>query len=280
MTYDPKALSRFFDEYGEQEWDRLDATLPGRLKYSIHKHILTKHLRRDMNVLDVGCGPGRFAMDIAKAGATVTLTDISATQLELAQTRLAEADLLNHAAGFHKLDVTSLTDFADGSFDLTVCYGSVLSYVREKYSDALSELRRVTRVGGSVLVSVTSLYGPMRMIGTLDAATFVESAHDHLEWDSLLDGAEVVMTKVGSTEFHQPMALFTSSGLRGALEGAGLDVLELATSNPTIAMGSKMPNVSESSKAEVQLTQLEIALCKKPGLIDAGEHLIAVAKRV
>ena len=114
----------------------------------------------------------------------------------------------------------------------------------------------------------------------MDAVGFADSVNDHLEWESLLDGEDIVLTRIGSSEFHQPMALFTSQGLSRAMEDAGLEVLELATSNPTVAMGSNIPNVSESLTAEGHLTQLEIALCQKPGLIDAGEHLIAAGRRI
>ena len=58
MTYDPDTLSGFFDQYGQREWDRLETTLPGRLKYAIHKHILDRYLRGCPRVLDVGCGAG------------------------------------------------------------------------------------------------------------------------------------------------------------------------------------------------------------------------------
>ena len=224
-------------------------------------------------------GPGRFSIDIAKANAKVTLVDISEKQLELAETRLSEASLAQQVEGYYRLDVTSLSPFDDETFDLTVCYGSVVSYVREHYPSALAELARVTRVGGTVLVSVTSLYGTMRLVGTLDAVSFADSVSDHIDWPALLGGKDVVMTKVDSREFHQPMALFSSKGLCSALEQAGLELIELATSNPTVAMGCRIPNVSESAAAEASLTQLEIALCQKPGLIDSGEHLIAAASR-
>ena len=95
MSYNPETLRSFFDDYGEREWNRYEDTLPGRLKCRIHKHILAKYLTDDLNALDVGCGPGRFALDIAGAGARVTLADISSTQLQLAKSRLSQAGLAN-----------------------------------------------------------------------------------------------------------------------------------------------------------------------------------------
>ena len=279
MKYDAESLRAFFNNYGQREWDRLEAALPGRVKAAIHAHILQKHLAEGMEVLDVGCGPGRFAVQMARAGAFVTLVDISDTQLHLAETRLAAAGLLGQVRGFHRLDATALTPLAAGAYDLTLCYGSVLSYLRQSYPEGLAELARVTRRGGKVVLSVTSLYGPMRMVGTLDAGDFVATIDRHLDWPGLAGGADVVQTTTGSPEFHQPMALFTTAGLKRALEDQGFLLLEQATSNPTLAVGSTTPKIDANPQAEARLIEVEVALCQRPGLLDAGEHLIAVGSR-
>lgn len=279
MAYDPRALSAFFDEYAEREWDRLETTLPGRIKASIHSHILQKYLRPGLSALDIGCGPGRFAAVLASHDIEVTLADISEGQLNLAQQTLSEAGLADCVSAYHRCDVTDLGVFDDESFDITVCFGSVLSYVREEYPTALRELRRVTRSGGTILVSTTSIYGPFRLVGILDAEGFASAVPDHLDWDALVDGEGVVMTNIGSEEFHQPMAMFSAAGLRSALEEAELEVVEMATSNPTVAMGFALPKTEKNEVAEAFLTELEISLCQKPGLVDAGEHIIAVARK-
>ncbi len=88
MTYAPQEVKAYFDEYAEREWHRLESTMPGRIKAAIHSHILQAHLRPGIRALDVGCGPGRFAMQMASLGAMVTLVDISPKQLELAKQKL------------------------------------------------------------------------------------------------------------------------------------------------------------------------------------------------
>jgi SAM-dependent methyltransferase len=218
-------------------------------------------------------------LHVAKTGASVTLVDISERQLELAQSKLSEAGVVGRVYGSHRLDVLSLSSIGDGAYDLVLCYGSVLSYTCERYMDALRELARVTKAGGTVLVSVTALYGTMRLIGSLDAVAFAERPDDHLDWRGLLDGRDVVLTDAGSPEFHQPMALFNSRGLTVALKDAGLEILELATSNPLVPMGTAMKCVSQNGVSSRNLEELEIALCQCPGLIEAGEHLIAAARK-
>ena len=279
MSYDPDGLREFFNSYAGKEWGRLEASLQGRIKYSVHRYILDKYLKPGLEVLDVGCGPGRFALHIAKTGASVTLIDISERQLELARIKLSEAGVLDRVRGLQRLDVLSLSSLDDGAYDLVVCYGSVLSYTCERHADALRELARVVKAGGTVIVSVTALYGTMRLIGSLDAVAFAERPNNHLDWQGLLHGRNVMLTTNGSPEFHQPMALFNSVGLAAALKDAGLETVELATSNPLVSIGSAMDRVSQNAASAKHLEELEIALCQCPGLIEAGEHLIAVARK-
>ena len=279
MTYDPESIRNHYDAYGTREWDRLSTTLHGRIKYAIHRQILMGQVAPGMRVLDVGCGPGRFAIDLVEAGGTVTLADISQTQLDLALKHLAEAGLGGRIAGCYRADVVDLHPFQDAQFDLVVCYGGAVSYTYDRHPGALSELTRVVRPGGSVLLSVMSLYGCLRLIGPLDAADFLDCAATHIDWAGILEGNQVILSTPGSNEFHQPMALFTSAGLRCALGEAGLRTRVLATSNPLIPEFASLPRIEESQEASNALRDAEIALCTQPGLLDAGEHLIAVTTK-
>ena len=74
-------------------------------------------LARGSRVLDVGCGPGRHAHEMARRGIEVHGVDISATFIELAQ---ADAP---PGATFERLDARDLLaeDRLHGEFDAVVC---------------------------------------------------------------------------------------------------------------------------------------------------------------
>lgn len=279
MPYDPAGVTEYFDALAEAEWSRLEATLQGRIKYAVHRKILAKYIQPSMQVLDVGSGPGRFAMNCLDIGAEVTLVDISPVQLQLARDRLAAHGKLDGIKGFHRLDVLDLTSLAQESYDAVVCFGGAVSYTRERYVEALRQLVRVARPGAPILISVMSLFGAMRLLGPFDAANVLETVNDHLDWSQVLSGTGVVLTKRASTEFHQPLALFSSAGLRAALVDVGLTVEALAAANPFLPEFLPVPKIAASERASQTLIDLEVALSEVPGLVDGGGHLLAVARK-
>jgi ubiquinone/menaquinone biosynthesis C-methylase UbiE len=279
MTYDAERVRTYFDRFAEREWTRLEDTLQGRSAYATHRRFIDAYVRPGMRVLDIGSGPGRYAIDLVTLGAQVTVADLSPVQLELARARLAECGLLDRVEAVRALDVTDLSPLADASFDAIVCYGGVLSYARDAHPRAIRELTRVVRPSGVVLASVISLYGTLRLIGPLDAAMVLEEIDRHLDWSAVLAGAPVVYTRPDSAEFHQPIALFTSAGLCAALTAAGLAVEAVASSNCVVPQFSRIPNLEANDAAARKLADLERALADVPGLVDAGGHIIAVARR-
>ena len=81
--YDPNHIARFFDDYGEREWERFAGSAMDRVNLGVHIRLLREHVRAGDRVLDAGAGPGRFTLELARLGATVVAGDISPRQLEL-----------------------------------------------------------------------------------------------------------------------------------------------------------------------------------------------------
>lgn len=120
--YDAAHIRGFFDTYGEREWTRLEADAPARVNFHRHRRFLERHVRAGDRVLEVGAGPGRFTIELARLGARVTVADLSPVQLAL-----------NRRA------------FPDGAFDATDAFGGPLGYVLDGRDRAMAELLRVTR---------------------------------------------------------------------------------------------------------------------------------------
>ena len=102
----------------------------------------------DVRVLDLGCGYGSAARYLAaNFGCSVTGTNISEKELELARSRSEEAGL-DHLLSFEYGDFHHL-EYPDGSYDVVWSQDAFLHAV-DKMA-VLSECRRVLKPGGSLV---------------------------------------------------------------------------------------------------------------------------------
>lgn len=99
---------------------------------------------RSVRVLDVGCGEGHFAAALARAGAEVVAVDVAAEPLRRALARAPDLDV-------RLVEPEGPLPFEDSSFEV-VWAGEVIEHVADT-SRWLSEVRRVLRSGGTLLLS-------------------------------------------------------------------------------------------------------------------------------
>ncbi|MBN2334188.1 class I SAM-dependent methyltransferase [Candidatus Bathyarchaeota archaeon] len=278
MGYIPEDVRRHYNEYGGKEWTRLEGGLHGRVQFEVTTNIISRYLKSGDHVLDAGSGPGRYAIWLTKRGARVFLVDISDRQLELAGEKIREAGAETGITGIERMDICDMQGVNDHSFDLTLCLGGALSYVRDRRHDALDELIRVTKPGAPIIISAMSLLGTFHLIGTADAAEFLEEISEHTEWSPDEPFPDVLDSRPGSPEWHTPMTLYTSTYMRELLADHGCEVLEMAAANTITSGVHAYEKIPASPEAEEMLIQLEKQFSSRPGLVDMGQHIIVVAR--
>jgi SAM-dependent methyltransferase len=142
-------------------------------------------------LLDVACGAGGFMQRAAGLGLDVVGLDVSPTAIELAGARLPGAEL--HVGDAERLP------FADSSFDLVTCLGSLEHFPSPERGTA--EIARVLRPPARAIVFVPNLF----FLGHV--------------WFGLRHGAQ---PSEGGQDFSETFR--TSQGWRSLLEGSGLRV--------------------------------------------------------
>ncbi|MEI2817614.1 MAG: class I SAM-dependent methyltransferase [Microthrixaceae bacterium] len=177
----------------ERHWfeDLADHMGPAYLRYSFTKGTVAEvdalvdllGLSPGMSVLDVGCGPGRHAIELAGRGISVVGVDISSRFVEVAS---GEAERLGVDARFLRCDARALP-FAD-RFDaaISLCQGAFglggpgpfAGDPQNFGSDraVLEGIRRALRPGGRCAVTAFSSYFQVRHLeehDRFDAATGV-----------------------------------------------------------------------------------------------------------
>ncbi|MDP9235706.1 MAG: GrpB family protein [Actinomycetota bacterium] len=277
-SYDAVRIAGFFDSFADQEWLRLEADAAQRISLHLHNLTLKRHIQRGDRVLEIGAGPGRFTLELARLGASVTVTDISPAQLELNRTHVTDAGHAGSVSQWAVADVTNLDAFGDASFDGTVAFGGPLSYALDRRGIAVAEMCRVTRPGGYLALSVMSRAGAFRKF-----LSFAREVYDSGD-PAAIQAAELsrqtgdlVDPKI-QTEGHY-MHLFTAAELRALLEAHGLAVVEMGAANfITVQNEDWLDTVDESSDLWRFVVELEERFAGETGTVDGGTHIIAVAR--
>lgn len=259
MSYDSKAAAAFYDAYGEREWTRFEDGRTPATSVATHVHYLEQFVHAGDHVLDVGCGPGRFTLELARLGARVAAADVSPGQLELHRqyTESVDAAVEDRVVA----DIVDLSQFSEASFDAVVCFGGPLSYVLDEAPRAVAELARVTRPGGHVLVSVMCLLGSTLRspLSELVANVGPDVVHEVTSTGRL--GPE-------HTNGHLEMQLYRWSELEALL-----------TPHGTLVAAAAAGIFGNVDPADLELaSQLELDFGAEPGARDAGNHIIAVLR--
>ena len=111
-------------------------------------------LRRGQRVLDVGCGPGRHSIALAKRGLAVTGVDVSREFLELAAQAATGAGV---AASFFEVDARQMP--FDDEFDavISICQGA-FGLMGKDDSLILKRMAEAAKPGGVVALTAFSAY--------------------------------------------------------------------------------------------------------------------------
>ncbi|MEU6791042.1 class I SAM-dependent methyltransferase [Nonomuraea wenchangensis] len=155
-------------------------------------------------VLDAGCGAGPLFAALRERGAVVTGVDASAGMLELARRRLgADADL-------RVVDLAGPLPFPDDTFD-DVIASLVLHYL-EDWGPTLTEIRRVLKPGGRLLVSVDHPFVITLMQQAAgEKPQYFETRNRTEEW---VMGGQTTTLSFWDRPLHAMTEAFTAAGFR------------------------------------------------------------------
>ena len=201
-----------------ENWIRWART-PGHDAYWYFADSFFEHVVGDPGraTLEIGCGEGRGARDLARRGHRVVAIDSSPTLVRAAR----DAD----TAGYYVLtDVASLP-FREACFDLVVAYNSLMDV--EDMAAAVREAARVLEPGGRLCISVTH---PLNDAGCFsdtdpDAAFTIDGSYfGRRPFDETFERDGLTMTFHGSC---YPLEAYTR-----ALEDAGLVIEKLREPKP------------------------------------------------
>ncbi len=228
-----------------------------------------------MKVLDVGAGAGRFTVELVRMGAAVHVGDVSQVQLDLNARYVKAAGCEDGILARQRLVVCALSVVADARFDVAVAYRGPLAYVFDHAPTALAEMLRVVRPGGVVVASVMTLAGNARYF--LDAFRPVIDQLGLERFDAFLVAGDQRLIEPAGAHVCQ---LLRWTDIQGLVRSSGAEIVTASASNwLSLAAPDIVEAFADSPDLWGRFLDWEERLCREPGAIEGGTHLLFAARR-
>ena len=183
--------------------------------------------RPGARILDAGCGNGRHAIPLARAGYRVVALDGSRSLLAAARRTACGAERPRFVRGsYARLPV------APGSFDAVICLGTALGYTGEEADRvALREFRRVLAPGGRLVIETMHLGEIGTRVGEQEERALASG--DVLRFERRFDRVRSLMhetqrledgSRDGARRSYE-LRVYSEDELRRMLERAGFVVI-------------------------------------------------------
>lgn len=206
-----------FDKHSQRFKKNIYDTDKGRLRLKLVSDDLFTNTPvlndgSNLNILDAGCGMGQVSLLLAKQGHQLTLCDISADMLDIAEGNFNEAGL---SARFINSSIQELNQQHDQQYDLVV-FHAVLEWL-EQPKDVIASLKSRVKPGGYIslmfynrnsIIFYNILKGNFRKIVKQDfkghpGGLTPINPIDPAELDQWLDQAQIkVISKTGIRVFY------------------------------------------------------------------------------
>ena len=153
-----KNVQNFYDENAQSEWERLEVR--HRTEYAVTLRALEEFLpSAPAKLIDIGGGPGRYAIPLAGQGYGVMLVDLSAGNLAFAQQKAFEAGL--KLSGYIHANALDLSVFPAESFDVALLMGPLYHlHTEAERHQALGGAHRLLKPGGLIFAAVITRFAP------------------------------------------------------------------------------------------------------------------------
>lgn len=261
-------IAALYDSDPESEHIRLEHH---QLEYDITLRYLNKYLPPEGSILEVGAATGRYTLELAKRGYTLTAVDISEKLIERCRKRIGDQGLEKQVT-FLVADARDLNEVSEKAFDAVLLMGPLYHLVvNEDRKTALREAFSRLREGGIIFSSFISRFGILG--GVLKIFP---------EWIENQSEVRSVIERGRDPEDH-PKGDFrgyfaTVSEIVPLHEDIGFETLVMAGAEPAISADDESYNRLQGKQRQLWLDLLYEASTEE-SVIGASRHLLYIGRK-
>jgi 2-polyprenyl-3-methyl-5-hydroxy-6-metoxy-1,4-benzoquinol methylase len=269
MRVDDAVIVRaHYDADPQKEWDRLAG---GRFEYRIATNYMDRYIKPGDSVLDIGGGPGRYAIWLAQKGCDVTLFDLSERNIEFAKKKAADYGVTFKTMVGDARYINANPKLAK-KYDHILVMGPLYHLVDESdrkdvVRSAISRLKR----GGKLFASFISLIGGMIFL-LRECPELITLPAEKPFINALINGESF-----GGDGFTRAFFAYPDSILP-FMEQFPLKKLHLfaqeGISSPFSHRIMQLPQEAIDEYYRISLT-----VCEKPEFLSYSEHLMYIGEK-
>lgn len=246
--------------YGKFCEDKRLLSRHGQVEYRTSMKYIHKYLKEGDRILDVGAGTGRYSVALSQEGYQVDALELVKYNLGVLKAKKSTVKAVQGSA----LD---LSRYPDGTFDLTLLFGPMYHlFTYEEKKKALSEAKRVTKVGGTILVAYVMNEYSVLVHGFRDG---------HIK-ESITAGKvdESFQTHTNMDDLYSFVRLETINQLNQDLDLERLQII--AADGPSDYMRPVLNKMDE--EAFELFMRYHLATCERQELIGASSHTVDILR--
>jgi SAM-dependent methyltransferase len=273
-----ESTRKYYDSFGEREWLRLENPEDGAVEFAVTCRFLELNLSPKSRVLDIGGGPGRYTIWLAQRKHQVVLADLSPKLLEIAQSKINQAEVSHFVEEIVEANVCDLSRWPDDGFDAVLCLGP---YYHLPDSDerlkATKEIARVLRPDGLLFAALMP-----RMV-FLRRTLAVPDERQRLRQPDFI--ARVMDEGIFENDIPGRFTNgygFIPEEVEGFFDGHGFTKIGLyAAEGITIGIQKSLSEIAENDP-ETYLSALDLIVktADDPSILGMASHLLYIGRRI
>lgn len=254
-------IEKYYNKFNEEH--RLQ-TRHGLVEFSTSMHHIRQIIgeRRNLKILDVGAGTGRYSVELCHSGHEVTAVELVKRNLEILRSKHEKIKTWQGNA----LDLSFLEE---NKFDIAICFGPMYHlHSQEERLKVMNEIKRVVKKDGIIFAAYI-----------LNEYALVQYCFGKGKTRELMENGAL------SEDFHcvsSPEELYSYLRLEDINEiqrKSGLERVKIfSQEGPADYMRVQLNSMDEETFG--LFVKYVISISERPELLGAGTHIVDVLKNI